>query len=411
MGSIPPRSIPTISPTATAANSTNVNGQFSIPIRAGYFTTQGAKSIGIQAMDAAGEKGILEPLTFVFDTTPPGSTPATQLDAGSDTGSSNSDGITNANGSIASPSNAPILDIGSVANPSQPGTVQLFRTSFDANGNPTGLPVLVNTVLSPSGGVIRVADITPTDPTMPAKGIADGTYLYTAILTDLAGNVGSDGPGRDGDDRHDGADGAGTVDRAEHQQRPPDLAAQLRRRHQYRARSASRGPSSRTRRWRCRSTARPAGTATADATGFYVVASTVPLTAGANNVTIIETDVAGNASATSTTLAAVLDTTAPPAITTTLDPRSDTGTFSNDNLTNLNTPTFIGHGRDQPLPQRQPDARGRTGHSSRSTRNSSRRWAGRPIRSSWRGRAWPTRSPASTRSRSGSTSIRSPPGR
>ena len=46
-------------------NDPDVTGHFSIPIKAGYFTTDGPKTIGVQATDAAGEKGNIQPLTFI----------------------------------------------------------------------------------------------------------------------------------------------------------------------------------------------------------------------------------------------------------------------------------------------------------------------------------------------------------
>ena len=76
--------------------------------------------------------------------------------------------------------------------------------------------------------------------------------------------------------------------------------------------------------------------------GAYSITTTLPLTSGLNSVTIVETDLAGNPSTTSPALTVRLDTTPPPAITPTLAPFSDTGTFTNDGVTDLNTPTFTG---------------------------------------------------------------------
>ena len=83
----------------------------------------------------------------------------------SDSGRSNSDGITNVND--------PVIDVAGV----EPGaTVQLFR-----NGT------LVNTVTTVNGGTVPIQDGSPTD-TVP-----DGTYIYTAVQTDVAGNVSTQG--------------------------------------------------------------------------------------------------------------------------------------------------------------------------------------------------------------------------
>ena len=76
----------------------------------------------------------------------------------------------------------------------------------------------------------------------------------------------------------------------------------------------------------------------------YAVTTTVPLVQGLNNVTIVETDQAGNVTLASTPLPVRLDTVTPPSqITPTLAAFSDTGTFSNDTLTNTTTPTFTGN--------------------------------------------------------------------
>src|SRR5262249_44412386 len=89
-----------------------------------------------------------------------------------------------------------------------------------------------------------------------------------------------------------------------------------------------------------------AGTTTADATGAYALTTTVPLSTaalGVNSITIVETTQAGNVTAASTPLQARLVTAAPPALTPpTVAAFSDAGTFSNDGLTNITTPTFTG---------------------------------------------------------------------
>src|SRR5262249_37291958 len=99
---------------------------------------------------------------------------------------------------------------------------------------------------------------------------------------------------------------------------------------------------------------RAAGTTTASPTGFYVVTtnSTVPLTQGlTNNITITETDLAGNSSAPSPTLVVRLDTTPPPATKPTL--ASGTGTSGN-NITKINTPTFTGTAEISPYLSTNP---------------------------------------------------------
>ena len=149
-----------------------------------------------------------------------------------------------------------------------------------------------------------------------------------------------------------------------------------------------------------------AGTTTANAAGAYAVTTTVALSQGLNNVTIVETDQAGNVTLPSTPLSVRLDTVTPPSLMTasstvtppTLAPFSDTGTFSNDTLTAATTPTFVGNATPwqflsaNPTPQTDgtlvqiylqlvtPAAC----HGARHRRC-------RSIPSSWRARRWPIR--------------------
>ena len=132
--------------------------------------------------------------TVTIDTTPAATPPTPILEANSDTGTFNNDDITRANNSTAKPSNAPVFDIGTAAtsttlppNPVPPNSVvQLYRTQLlDALGNPVvgATPVLVNMVTSTAGGVVPIADINQTTPSLlPTPGllIPDGTYLYQA---------------------------------------------------------------------------------------------------------------------------------------------------------------------------------------------------------------------------------------
>ena len=69
------------------------------------------------------------------------------------------------------------------------------------------------------------------------------------------------------------------------------------------------------------------GTGTADATGLYTVTVTTGMKEGLNNITIVETDVAGNVSVASPVLVVRLDTTAAAGHHRRPWPRrSDTGT-------------------------------------------------------------------------------------
>src|SRR5262249_53443967 len=71
-------------------------------------------------------------------------------------------------------------------------------------------------------------------------------------------------------------------------------------------------------------------------------------------VTITEKDVAGNTSLVSLPLSVRLDATPPATITAALDPTSDTGTFTNDGVTQFATPTFSGTAEISPYPSAIP---------------------------------------------------------
>src|SRR5262249_34836043 len=123
------------------------------------------------------------PTQITVITMPPAAPPAPDLEANSDTGGSSTDDITQNNNSSQFP--APAFD---VSNSSIGATVQLFRTPV-VNGTP-GTPVLVNTLSGQAVGTVAIADINQSNPTLqtPGPAIPDGIYLYTAQLTDLAGN-------------------------------------------------------------------------------------------------------------------------------------------------------------------------------------------------------------------------------
>jgi hypothetical protein len=68
----------------------------------------------------------------------------------------------------------------------------------DVYGNPiTAQTVLVDTITHESEGTVAIADINQSDPTLQNRGptIPDGTYIYTTLVTDVAGNSSSMSPG------------------------------------------------------------------------------------------------------------------------------------------------------------------------------------------------------------------------
>ena len=142
---------------------TDSSGHFQVQVMAGYFqplVSDGFKTLGIQAVDEAGSKGNVATLTFTLDTTPPAAPSAPVLTAASDTGISQTDGIT----SVTNPSFT-------VSGLDPTGTVQLFRDGVLVAS-------LTRTVAGPT-------TVTLTDP----GPVADGTHVYKAQATDLAGNV------------------------------------------------------------------------------------------------------------------------------------------------------------------------------------------------------------------------------
>ncbi|MEJ6024387.1 Ig-like domain-containing protein, partial [Ramlibacter sp. PS4R-6] len=84
------------------------------------------------------------------------------------------------------------------------------------------------------------------------------------------------------------------------------------------------------------------GTATADGSGNWSITVST-LGEGAHTITAKQTDVAGNTSVASSGLAVTIDTTAPAAPSAPdLTAGTDSGSSSTDDLTNDNTPTFTG---------------------------------------------------------------------
>jgi subtilisin-like proprotein convertase family protein len=149
---------------------TDETGLFSVRINAGVFlddNTESTKLIGVQAFDQAGTPGNIALFSFILDTKEPLPPIQPDLQVVSDTGASSTDNVTSAN--------TLFFDIAGV----EPGaTVQLFRSD-----NPG---VAIATGFSAAGGIVTLTT------TRPAQ---DGAYVYTAVQTDIAGNVGTPSPG------------------------------------------------------------------------------------------------------------------------------------------------------------------------------------------------------------------------
>ncbi|MFO1059519.1 MAG: Ig-like domain-containing protein [Dongiaceae bacterium] len=101
------------------------------------------------------------------------------------------------------------------------------------------------------------------------------------------------------------------------------------------------------------------GTTTADFTGSWTITSSA-LSAGTHSITARQVDAAGNASAASPALAVTIDVTAAAPGAPDLQPGSDSGSSSTDNLTNDNTPTVSGGGAEAGAAVRLYDTNGTT---------------------------------------------------
>ena len=210
--------------------------------------------------------------------------------------------------------------------------------------------MLVNTLTSTAGGVVQIADINQSIPALlqtPGAVIPDGTYVYSAVVTDMAGNASPPGP----------SSPVITIDTAILVAPPPTVA-----------------PSS--------DSGLPVASRDSDAI-TNIALPTFQGTVGPNAVVTLcgrgrEPQGGGDhdrqrggalrdhhhgaagvgaeqrrrssrPTRRGTSLcrrrpwSVRLDTVTPPSITPTLAPFSDTGTFSNDTLTDTTTPTFTGN--------------------------------------------------------------------
>ena len=148
---------------------TDSSGRFSIRLDPDDLGGDGLKTIGIQAIDQAGNAGNIAVFDVVFDTVAPDAPTALDLLALSDSGISDSDNYTNA--LAGSPTMArPTFG---VAGAEAGTTLQLLRDG-----------VVVAMTPEVAGGTLQITD----------DGVPDGTYTYVARLVDRAGNISGDSP-------------------------------------------------------------------------------------------------------------------------------------------------------------------------------------------------------------------------
>jgi subtilisin-like proprotein convertase family protein len=315
-------------PVVIGTGTTDDNGRFSITVAPGHFlpggSTDGVKTLGVQATDQAGTRGNLAPFTFTLDTRTPLAATTPDLQDGSDSGLSATDDLTNVT--------APVLNIGGVE---RGVTLRLYRNPADLN-NLTD-PVAVLTDVSPSNldPVTGLGIVAIQDPGL----VVDGVHTYVAVSEDRAGNISpvsgvltirvdtldpdqppaprlfpDDDSGIQGDNitgvaqpRFTGTAEAGGIIQL------IDLAGNV------------------------------IGTATVAANGTYVVQPESPFPAdGSYDLRVVAVDVAGNASVPSPVLRLTITSRPPGAPTLSMVRVDDSGSNPNDNVTNVRRPRFTG---------------------------------------------------------------------
>ncbi|PSM47179.1 hypothetical protein C7Y66_21110 [Chroococcidiopsis sp. CCALA 051] len=270
--------------------------------------TEGTQTLTAKAVDVAGNASpVSVPLNVVIDTIAPTVPSSLKLSGATDTGISNSDGITK----NPTPSLSGQAEAGA--------SVRVFKD---------GLLVGQATATDNSSWQLAI------------DSLADGSYTFNATAEDKAGNVSNLSQPL-----------AVTIDTTA-PAAPNDLDLM----------ATSDSGSSNTDNITNNSTPTIAGTTapgnlvqlfsngqlvgqtTATATNTWLLA-TNNLADGIHTLTAIATDVAGNISPTSASLDVVIDTTAPAAPSNLrLTPSTDTGTSNSDNITNNTTPTIQGTG-------------------------------------------------------------------
>ncbi len=246
-------------------------------------------------------------LSVTIDTAAPAAPGTPDLAAGSDTGSSSTDDITNdttptLNGTAEANADVEVFD----------GATSLGTTTADGSGNWT----------------------------FTTAALSAGVHSFTATAEDSAGNVGSASTAL-----------SVTIDTAVATPAAPDLDA------------ASDTGISNTDNFTQDTTPTLTGTAEANSSvqildgatslgstlangGGAWTFTTAALADGAHSFTVVATDLAGNVSAASASLTVNIDNAALAPAAPDLDAASDTGSSSTDNLTNDNTPTLSGTGAE-----------------------------------------------------------------
>jgi hypothetical protein len=278
--------------------------------------SEGAHTLTAKATDAAGNTSAASAgLVVTIDTSAPAAPSAADLATGSDTGSSNSDNLTNATTPTITGSGAEAGATIKVYDTD--GTTLLGTTTADGSGNwsittstlSAGAHTLTTKATDSAGNTsVASAALTVTiDTSVPAATSAADLASASNSGSSSTDNITSvTTPTLTGS----GAEAGATVKLYD-----TDGTTVL-------------------------------GTATADGSGNWSITSST-LSAGDHTLTTKVTDAAGNTSAASAGLTVTIDTTAPSASNAPdLASGSDTGASNTDNLTNATTPTITGSGAE-----------------------------------------------------------------
>ena len=283
--------------TVLGSTTADASGNWSIT---SSMLTSGTHNIAAHSTDLAGNQSTSGTLTVTIDTAGPAiSVP--DLTAASDSGSSNSDQVTND------------------TTPTLSGTAEAGASVALLDGS-----TVVGTATANSSG----------NWTITASALANGVHNLTARATDAAGN------------QTTSAALAVTIDTTNPAVSTPDLAA-----------SSDSGASSSDNVTNVTTplltgTAEAGatvqlldgssvlGTVTADGSGNWSITTSV-LAGGTHSFAARATDLAGN-QATSATLVVTIDTSAPNVSVPDLTAASDSGSSNTDNVTSITTPVFTG---------------------------------------------------------------------
>ena len=306
-------------PVVIGAGLTDAAGRFQIQVVAGHFkadgSTDGVKTIGVQAIDQSGTKGNIVLFTFTLATTAPPALPAPDLEASSDSGLSNTDNIT----SVTSP----VFDVSSVV---AGDTAQLLRKLATA----------------PNSAYAVVGTRTGTGAITDAGPVTDGVYTYADRQLDPAGNVGPISPSLTvtidtvapvatiAPDLEAGSDsGPSNTDNYTNVTNPIfDLVATEATATLTLLRKLASAPAS-------------SFVAVGQVVGTGAVNDAGPVPDGVYTYVAQQTDVAGNVGPLGPALTVTIDTIAPLASSIPrLTPASDSGASNTDNYTNVTTPVF-----------------------------------------------------------------------